>query len=788
MSIPVLSGVGDALQWYQRNVTDPWSGSILQGLNKAKMGLGLGDQGSQVIDQLDPHDVDSYAFQDNPLGRFAYETATDPLNLVGTGLIPTGARALGLGGHALGALEAADKLPGAVSGKALDLLGNAAKGPIMDAAAWAEPHVAAFTDAHPDFASNWQTANQMWKSLNHMVLGYPLRNLVDDASRQAAYGDFGSARDIMSGFPGAVRATIGHSDDPAGLAGQAAQDYLDTFGGHLPHEVTDTGVPTSYGGELTSPFRRFQSTAQRLTSTGAPVYDAFGNPVMDPAVNGPKDWLLDKLSGADEWNKRLEQNQEIATRGPVWGNKAVQGISDRMDNMADYLDRHGASGATVNDFINQHGMMSPSELEARLVGDGISPADARATGESWERAVEDATGDAGKYVNTTQFQYRNKPYQDRIAELESKYPSTYNGLPTSTTDLRALDYHDKVGLRGYTGGDVNAANDLAQALRDAHAEQVLRGLAQNTFGGYKFATQNVPAFVRLAGEHPGLANAPAEYYRDSDIYNYQHGLPASFHGSMPIFGQEINPAALSSLAELVGAATEPGGEDRGLLGDSAELASQLGFGLNPLIRTGLQVTGNMGNNQESDLLRPLTAVSGAASLLSGAPVNVEQPFKNVIAGAEQALTGRETFPFTDYLVRKREAELAGTGNKWDATQTSGPIHDQALQDVAHQQGAQDLIGTLTPLDLKLVTPESQQVGRDAALANYYASRGLLHTAAANPMGHAYELADPVAELVARFETLPIQQRQALLRDPRALEMLGKQRMLQIHNPQQLAAG
>lgn len=95
---------------------------------------------------------------------------------------------------------------------------------------------------------------------------------------------------------------------------------------------------------------------------------------------------------------------------------------------------------------------------------------------------------------------------------------------------------------------------------------------------------------------------------------------------------------------------------------------------------------------------------------------------------------------------------------------------------------------LSPIDLKTVTPQAQTVNADRATANYLGSIGLTKTAAADPTAHMYEMADPLAEKVARFATLPPEERIALLRDPRALEMLQKQRMLQLHNPQALAAG
>src|SRR5437879_4388637 len=100
------------------------------------MGLGLGDQGSDQLAQYgsglpgsDPSGALNYAYHDKPLGRFAFQTLTDPLNLVGTGIVPGLARGaathLGMEGlpllaKGLDTLSAADKLPGAVGGRALD--------------------------------------------------------------------------------------------------------------------------------------------------------------------------------------------------------------------------------------------------------------------------------------------------------------------------------------------------------------------------------------------------------------------------------------------------------------------------------------------------------------------------------------------------------------------------------------------------------------------------------------------------------------------------------------------
>ena len=333
-------------------------------------------------------------------------------------------------------------------------------------------------------------------------------------------------------------------------------------------------------------------------------------------------------------------------------------------------------------------------------------------------------------------------------------------------------------------------------MMSAKAEDVLRSTAQNLFGGYKFAAQNAPNFVRLAGGHPVLANAPAEFYRQSDVYNLTHGLEGpQYHGMVPLGRNplngdliEMNPLGMSSMADLIGAATKPDTGDATGLGDLSRLAGEVGLGTNPIIKTGLQLTGQMGNDQMSDVVAPLTALSGAVSIARGVPTNLEQGVHDLVAGGEQALTGRETFPYMDYLLRKRQAELGRNGNKWNAAITSGPIHDAAVLDTAHRIGTNDLLRTLTPFDIEMTSPEAQAIGQNQYLQNIYASRGMTGMASWNPTAHAYEMADPLAEKVARFATLPIMEQQALLRDPRALEMLTRQRSMQIHNPQALAVG
>jgi hypothetical protein len=799
VAIPVLSGVGDALNYYQRNLLDPQRGNLLQTLNKFKMGLGLGDEGSQVIDQLPNNQVTNYAFQDNPLGHFAFDTATDPLTYLGTGLIPGAAKAIGLGGSALDALNIADKLPGQITGQALDAGGQMLGGPLKAAASTLEPYMSKFGDAHPDITKAWTNTNLGLKELNHGVPGYSVRNLFDDSARQAAFGDTRSAGDMLRGFVPAVKATFNGATDAAGiraqqlsLAGQGTSDFIDAFGGDLPHSITDTGVSTVGPQSI---FRKAQSSTPQLDPiTGAPMADKYGSTIMQPTINGPKDWLLDKVSGWGELNKALEQNQELTTRGPVWGNAARELVGQYGNNMADYLSRNGMDSA-AGLMADKGGYLSPTDLLDELTKSGVPSSQAMDVADSWSRGVDQVRSGADDWLNKTQFKYKTNPIGDAASQWEKNYGYNLHDLgldprTSSPEDLkRAMDVYGHAANPG-------AVSDYAKAMQDARAEQVLRTMAQNTFTGYKFGVQNVPTYLRLAGQHPGLVSAPADYGRVSDIYGAQHGLPSSFHGSMPIgknplTGDDMyfNPLALSSMGELVNDATNQS-DDSGAtgLGGLVHTLGDLSLGVSPIIKTALQLTGQSGNNQESDLLRPLTALSGAASLVSGQPVDLEQPFKNLVASGEQALTGRETYPYQDYLVRKQLADQSGGNNKWNATQTSGPQYDQAQHAVAMRQGVNNLVSTLSPINLQQQSPDAGLIGQRQYVSNYLGSRGLLKEAGANPSAQAYALADPLAEKVARFATLPIAERNALLRDPRALEMLQQQRMLQLHNPQALAAG
>jgi hypothetical protein len=852
VSIPVLSGVGNLLDAYQRNVSDPVSGSILLALNKAKMGLGLGDPGSDMLAQFgngmpsfggtptsDPSSALAFAFnpssfghqydgQDNPLGRFAFQTLTDPLNAVGLGL-PGKLAETGLAHTipgAVGLLDKADwldKVPGAVTGSALNAGKDFVWGGLQRPLSAIQPSLENFATHNPGLVSGWQDATRMWKAGQHMVPSFPVSTNLDDLSLLAARGEWGAAGDAAKALPSALKTGItGQGTTSMGLT----SDLLAEMGGDVPHAVSDAGVPGAWKGMDPTDVSSNASVFSKYQTHGPTgQWDAYGNQVIGPTISSPGDWILNKLAGLDSWSKNLEQQGELAKRGSAYGRGYTDAVAPDVELAANKMEGYGY-GDTAQELRDSQGIYSPSRLAAELRSQGASDAvlgDVIGDGSGrngWQGAVQRAGGfgdttvktyadgsehvvplptdlepAAAQSVNRSLYRYRTNPIKDAADNWQAANPSL---------DLYGAGIKD--GFNRVTGDDIRnafpgqagvdeAANDWDRSMMSAKAEDVVRSAAQNVFGGYKFAAQNVPNFVRLAGGHPILANAPAQYYRDSDLYNLAHGLPESFHGSMPMGtnpfnGDQLfmNPLGMSSMADLMQAASKPDSAGATGLGDLSHLAGEVGLGTNPLIKAGLQLTGQMGNDQMSDTFAPLQALSGVASLAAGRPINLEQPLHSAVATGEQALTGKETFPYQDYLIRKRTGELSPSGNQWNATMTGTPANNQAVEDVGHRVGASDLLQTLAPLDVQMLSPEAARVAANQRTAQLLALRGMTGPAAINPTGHIYDLADPLAEKVARFQTLPVLDQQALIRDPRALEMLQRLRSIQIHNPQALAAG
>jgi hypothetical protein len=760
MTIPVLGGLGDLLNWYQYNVGDNVSGSVL------KLAAGVGntmaggnDPGLSQYANLDAHQALNTAYQDNPLGRFAFTTLTDPINLVGVGLpehLAGNALLHGIPvlGRALDAASVLDKAPGVLGDKGLDVLGNAAK-MAYPAIAHLDPAFAAFADKFPGLAEGWQGANRAYKEVSHLIPGYVLGNFVDDSSRAGAQGFGGAMTNAAKGL--------------AGLETNAGDQFLKDFGGNVSEAVADTGVP---GGS--SVFRKFP-------------YEIGG---VD--TSGLKSAVFDPLSRWSEWNKGLEQRLDQANRGALWGQAAQSSMDEAAPGFASYLaDTYGPSHGLTTAFADAGGKLDQVDLMDAALKNGVAPNQASQLGESWQNAISGARDYADEQVNHVLLNYGGHP-DEQIAHALQQYGvdpaamlSKYGGGLRDITPAM-------VGAE--TGGDTMAMKAVQQAQTSSIAEGVLSSLAKNTFGGYRFATQAVPASLRLGFEHPVIANAPAQWYHDADQYDFMHGLnPSSYRGQMPfdVAGNRvmINPLGLSSIGELFGEMTpetvngmrvRTDGGDYGPLGEAARDAGDMSLGLNPILRTALTLTGQNGNTQLQDMVRPLAPVNALAGLIAGQPVDLEQPVKNVVAGAEQALTGRVTFPFQTELVRRMQADVSGGTDPLAPTYTSGPVHDAANRAVANQLAIKDLADAGLRLPMSIVDPAAQRIGQNQALANFGSMAGNPSPSLTNPTRNAYDLVDPRQEIVMNWAHLPPAERARLLLDPTIGPMITQIQSGQMH--------
>ena len=425
MSIPFLSGIGDLLDAYQRGLSDPVSGSILLGLNRARMGLGLGDSGSDALGQYgngmpsfggaptsDPTGALNFAFNspgsENPIGRFAFQTATDPLNLVGLGL-PGKLAETGLAHAIPGAVSALDKadwldkLPGLATDKALsaakDLTWPAVQRPLSAI----QPGLEQFATDHPDLQQGWQDFTRAWKAGQHVAPSFLAGTNLDDLTLLAARGQWGAAADAAKALPGAMwNGITGHGTTDMGLT----TDLLNEMGGEIPHAVSDAGVPGAWKNLDPTGVSPSDSVFSKW-QTHEPIdrWDAEGNQLTGPVISSPGDWMLDKLARLDSWSKNIEQQGELAKRGSAYGRGYVDAIAPDVELAANKLEGYGFND-TANDLRDSQGIYSPSRLVADLRSQGASDAVLRdvvgdGSGRNgWQGAVQRAGGFGDTYVKT----------------------------------------------------------------------------------------------------------------------------------------------------------------------------------------------------------------------------------------------------------------------------------------------------------------------------------------------------------------------------------------------------
>jgi hypothetical protein len=664
--IPLLSGIGDKLQGWQDSVVD--DKMLGHGLKTAYDLMSLGgrvpvtsgaDPVSALVAMGNQDDmarasqaglsgkqwVDA-AYANSPWQHVLTSAVLDPLNLVGMGLpskaltvVPAASRA----GQAFRVLDAADKLPAAVSKPVMDLAGQGIGKLFEGANAAAAPVANAFARNYPGAAEASGNVMRAWREQALLSPGYHVRNAAENLLRPILdSGDWETARETVKNmftgrnkFDDLVSSGVRLDQDPAVLKA-VGQD------------------PTQQGVE--SVYRKFQFQPKPIPGGVPPMGTATTQPLT--GVQNVANYATGKIADISEMNRRA----------------------------GTFIEGSARKAAIANQY-------------SRAIEQGASHA----------QAVD-----------------------------------------------AAIDYADKLFF-------------------DYEKNTPVDQLGQNLFAFHKFATQNLPAQLAMSAEKPALMNVPANYYRVSDEYNQQHGLSSRFHGELPVgdTGFYINPLAYSSLGEMVGAATKhtPNDDEGTLLGQAADAGKELGFGLNPFLDAALTVTGQHGRTFAPGFLRASQPINGILSATLGRPVDIEGVVKDPLGDLQESLTGQQPFPYQEYLLRKRQAELKALGKD----------PSQAGSDVGYQMADEGMAGFLGLPSVKYLSPEEQIIRRNQELAQAYKLAGNQAGYHANPTAGAYAELDPRDEQIANWDHLSVDERQRLLRDPEVRDQLLDKLAMQLHN-------
>jgi len=135
------------------------------------------------------------------------------------------------------------------------------------------------------------------------------------------------------------------------------------------------------------------------------------------------------------------------------------------------------------------------------------------------------------------------------------------------------------------------------------------------------------------------------------------------------------------------------------------------------------------------------------------------------------VTGQQPFPYQEYLLRKRQAELKALGKD----------PSQAGVDVGYQMADEGLAGFMGVPGLKYLSPEEQTIRHNQKLAQAYKLAGNQEGYRANPTAGAYAVLDPRDEQIANWDKQSADVRQRLLRDPEVRDQLLDKLAMQLHN-------
>lgn len=745
--VPLLSGVFDKLDEFQKQVIDD---KIIghglkhavtpaqQGLMPSTLpGLGLVGELARWIPQADAAAataqglrgkewVDS-AYKNAPWQHFVTGAILDPTNLIGFGLPGKLATLAPSGGRLARGLQAAntvDALPGKITGAGLDAVTKGLRGGLQLGADALGPLVPR-NPALDRIGSGFNKATQLWRDQALISPPFHIGNYTGNVEAALRSGDMDVLKATLKApFTGRdksvtdILTNIGNNRAPLTYASGGAPPPIDplSFGSRWSEQTQKIGREPNINNPLTSP-----SAFRDLPS------NKFTNPVRDAMAN------------VSEASRRF-------------GSERVEGPAIDAAFKKDFLPRFKQHS---NDFFHD-----------------------------LQRAVDPATGARPPEVQQAIDAFKTARGQlspDDLREILSpgtrarRAAAAANPNPRTARAPRAPDWRDEL-VNNWENRIIDSmeagSKKSTDIFFDYTANNPIDKLGQQAFAFHRFPINSIPKTLRAAGRNPVYANVPGEYYRVSDEYNQQRGLPRAFHGRMPLGSKlpngmqaTVDPFHYSPFGALIKNVTRPSStvDDQGSpLGQVLDDFRDVGLGLNPLIDLPLHAAGVYGRDMTPGLLRWSQPINAAAGVALKRPVDIEGGLKSAIGGAQEQVTGQQPFPYQEYLLNKRRSELKNRGiPEW-----------RAEQDVANQLGAEGLLGFTGVLPgIKFLTDEERQIRSNAALAKAYRLAGNVEAAGDNPTKNVYRDLDPRDWQISHFDELSPAEQERLLRDPEAQQKL-----------------
>jgi hypothetical protein len=705
---------------------DPITGFLLNSMNAddAKAASAAGLKGKDWVDA---------AYGTQPWQRAIVSGAIDPMNLVGMGIPGAALKSLPAASKLAPVLQAAnvvDKAPGAITKPFLDIAGKGAGGLLKGTAEALQPAGQAYARKFPNAAEGIQNTMRGWREQALLSPGYHLRNASENILRPALEGDFKTAGEVVKGY-----ATGTNRFD------RMASGYGLDVDADVMRAINQDPTGTQNTGSV---FRKVDfSPKPKVSRVDVPRGAADGT-LLEQTGTTPSGWP--KYQGVVMNGDAVQIGDELLWKGGQKG--TITGVIDAPGTGPMFtVSQPHLPGRAVS--------VRPVDVVSHMPGPGMTtPA---AAPNIAQRAGNKAAKGMAWAVDTNKDFGMAVEGRARKAAIITEYERSIGAGASHDQAVKdAIDYADKLYFNYADSGPVD-------------------DLGRNLFAFHKFGLNNIPAQLRSAGQRPALLNVPGAYYAASDKYNEANGLPSRFHGEMPIgnTGWHVNPLGLSSLGQLAGFATKrTANDDEGTwLGQTAELGQGIGLGLNPFIDALLTVTGQHGRSFAPGFLRASQPVNGILSSVMDRPVDIEGVPKELLGNAQEAITGQRPFPYQEYLLNKRQAELKAFG---------GDPGDAGHQ-LGDQMAAEGTAGFVGIPGLKLLTPEEQQIRKNAALAKAMELAGSKTAYRDNPTARVYADLDPRDRQVAMWNELSAAERRRLLRDPEVRDQLLDKLAMQLHN-------